>query len=246
MTVAWIEPDWPQVTGVRAAFTLRNGGVSPPPWSSLNLGRHVGDEAGRVAENRRRVTAALGLPATPAWLEQVHGRTVLELSAARLPAGRRADGAVTGRAGRVLAVQTADCLPVLLAARDGSRIGVAHAGWRGLAAGVLEAAVAAMDVPEERLQAWLGPAIGMSAYEVGPEVREQCLAGAPDAGEAFRPGREDRWQLDLAGLARHRLRALGVAVHGGQRCTASDRDRFFSYRRDGPTGRMAALIWRSG
>jgi YfiH family protein len=246
VTVAWIEPDWPRVAGVRAAFTLRDGGVSPPPWGSLNLGRQVGDDAARVAENRRRVATALGLPATPAWLEQVHGREVLELTAARLPPRRRADGAVTGRSGRVLAVQTADCLPVLMAARDGARIGVAHAGWRGLAAGVLEAAVAAMDVPPPRLQAWLGPAIGMSAYEVGPEVREQCLAGAPDADGAFRPGRADRWHLDLAGLARHRLAALGVAVHGGQWCTASDSDRFFSYRRDGPTGRMAALIWLSG
>jgi polyphenol oxidase len=247
MTPAWIVPDWPAPPGVRAVSTLRQGGVSPPPWTSLNLAGHVGDDPARVARNRDLLAQALGLPAAPAWLEQVHGREVLRLDQAELPAARVADGAVTARSGRVLAVLTADCLPVLFCRADGTGVGVAHAGWRGLAAGVLEATVAAMDAPPDQLLAWIGPGIGAAAYEVGADVRDACLAADVAAGEHFAPGRAGRWQFDLPGLARRRLVALGVAgVHGGQWCTHSDPVRFFSHRRDGaerPTGRMATLIW---
>lgn len=251
MTPAWIVPDWPAPPGVRAAASLRLGGVSPPPWHSLNLGDHVGDDPARVAENRRRLGQALALPEPPAWLAQVHGREVLPLDAEAVPAERIADAAVTGRAGRVLAVLTADCLPVLLCRADGRRIGVAHAGWRGLAEGVLEATVEALDAPPEEVLAWLGPGIGAAAYEVGADVRDACLAAGAgtevDADACFTPGRPGRWQFDLAGLARRRLEALGLAgIHGGQWCTHADAERFYSHRRDGadrPTGRMATLLW---
>jgi polyphenol oxidase len=253
MTPAWIVPAWPAPPAVRAASTLRTGGISPPPWDSLNLGDHVGDASERVAENRLRLGRALGLPGEPAWLAQVHGRDILRLEGAALPADRTADGVVTGRPGRVLGILTADCLPVLLCSRDGRRIGAAHAGWRGLADGVLEAAVAALEVPARELLAWIGPGIGAAAYEVGEEVRDACLASSPpgfETGACFapgRPGRPGHWQFDLAGLARRRLQALGIAgVYGGEWCTFSDPARFFSHRRDGAagaTGRMATLIW---
>jgi polyphenol oxidase len=247
MTPAWLEPDWPAPPGIRAAATLRAGGVSPPPWHALNLGDHVGDDPARVAANRRLLGEALGLPEAPAWLSQVHGREVLRLEGATLPAERVADGAVTGRPGRVLAVLTADCLPVLFCSADGRRIGVAHAGWRGLADGVLEATFAALGAPAAEVLAWIGPGIGAAAYEVGAEVRDACLAAWADAAESFAPGRPGRWQFDLAGLARRRLEALGLAaVHGGQWCTYADPARFYSHRRDGaagPTGRMATLLW---
>jgi polyphenol oxidase len=247
MTPAWFVPEWPAPPGIRAATTLRTGGVSPPPWHALNLGDHVGDDPARVAQNRRLLGEALGLPEAPAWLSQVHGREVLRLEGATLPAERIADGAVTGRPGRVLAVLTADCLPVLFCSADGRRIGVAHAGWRGLADGVLEATFAALGAPAAEVLAWIGPGIGAAAYEVGAEVRDACLAAGADAAESFAPGRPGRWQFDLAGLARRRLEALGLAgVHGGQWCTHADPARFYSHRRDGaagPTGRMATLLW---
>jgi YfiH family protein len=188
-----------RAAGVRAATTLRTGGVSPPPWHALNLGDHVGDDPARVAQNRRLLGEALGLPEAPAWLSQVHGREVLRLEGATLPAERVADGAVTGRPGRVLAVLTADCLPVLFCSADGRRIGVAHAGWRGLADGVLEATFAALGAPAAEVLAWIGPGIGAAAYEVGAEVRDACLAagrmprkasprGGPGAGSSTSPG----------------------------------------------------------
>lgn len=248
MIADWIVPAWPAPAGVFAASMCRTGGVSPPPWRSLNLGEHVGDHPARVAENRQRVAQALVLPAAPAWLEQVHGSEVLRLDDDELPAVRRADGAVTARTGRVLAVMTADCLPVLFCSANGQRIGIAHAGWRGLAQGVLEATVAALGPPVSALLAWIGPGIGAAAYEVGDEVRDACLAATPGAEECFAASRPGHWQCDLAGLARHRLAALGVGgIHGGEWCTFSNPARFFSHRRDGadqPTGRMATLIWR--
>lgn len=248
MNPAWLEPDWPAPACVRAAASLRVGGISPPPWESLNLGAHVGDAPERVAENRRRLAAVLALPAEPAWLEQVHGRQALLLDEGALPASREADAAVTTRPGRVLAVLTADCLPVLFCSSDGRGIGVAHAGWRGLAAGVLASAVDALAVPPGELLAWIGPAIGQEAYEVGPEVRAACIAATgAEAAEYFRAGRPGHWQFDLAGLARHRLETLGLGgIYGGHWCTHADPARFFSHRRDGadgPTGRMATLIW---
>ena len=238
-------PQWPAPPTVHAAFTLRTGGVSAPPYASLNIGAHVADAPAAVAENRRRVCVALQLTAAPAWLEQVHGTRVADLDA---PAQSHApaDAAVARQAQRVCVMQVADCLPVLFAARDGSTVGAAHAGWRGLAAGVLEATVTRLRVPPQDLLAWLGPCIGPAHFEVGSEVREAFLAHDTHAQACFTRNARGRWQCDLAGLARERLSALGVSdLFGGEWCTFADSARFFSYRRDGQCGRMAALIWRT-
>ncbi|MBV8405005.1 MAG: peptidoglycan editing factor PgeF [Gammaproteobacteria bacterium] len=245
--LATLTPDWPVPETVRAAFTLRTGGVSAPPCDSLNVGVHVGDDPQSVAENRRRIAAALGLPAEPVWMEQVHGVEVLDLDArGPLPGVHKADAALTRTTGRVCAVQVADCLPVLLAVRDGSAVAAAHAGWRGLAAGVLEATVRAFADRPGQLIAWLGPGISQAHFEVGEEVRRAFLAQDAGAAAAFTANARGRWQCDLAGLARQRLEKLGVAaVFGGGWCTYADAARFFSFRRDGRCGRMAALIWRA-
>jgi hypothetical protein len=202
----------------------------------------VGDDPGRVALNRARVREQLDLPAEPLWLRQVHGCEVAQASEG--PAGCTADAAVARGPGQVCAVMTADCLPVLLCDRRGRAVAAVHAGWRGLAAGVVEEAVAALGTGPDQVLAWLGPAIGPDAFEVGPEVRDRFLASDREAAKAFRPGAGDRWLADLYTLARRRLDAVGVqAVYGGGFCTYSEADRFFSYRRDGSTGRMASLIW---
>jgi YfiH family protein len=194
-----------------------------------------------VAENRRRLREALALPSEPAWLEQVHGIRVVELPDA--PQGP-ADAAVTFAKGCVCAVLVADCLPVFLANRAGDRVGIAHAGWRGLAAGIVEATVAALGCEPASLLAWLGPAIGPAAFEVAGEVREAFLARDAGSADAFRAGRAGHWHADLPALARRRLAAAGVTeVHGGALCTHADPARFYSYRRDGSTGRLAALAW---
>lgn len=240
-----IRPDWPAPTRVRAVSTTRDGGVSTGAWASLNLGGQTDDDPARVAENRRRLAAAAGCP-PPVWLRQVHGTGVVELAGPppRGSAAPVADAAVTGAAGRACAVLTADCLPVLLCDRAGTRVGAAHAGWRGLAAGVVEAALAALAVPPDSVLAWLGPCIGPAAFEVGPEVRDAFLAADPAAAPAFVAGRGDRWHADLRRLARRRLRAAGVtAIGASDACTASEPRRFFSHRRDGPCGRLATLIW---
>lgn len=238
-----IEPDWPAPPGVAAVATDRHGGTSEGPYASLNLGAHVGDDPACVAANRAALTAALDLPSEPAWLDQVHGARVIDLDDE--PPGT-ADAAVTSTAGRVLAVLTADCLPVLLASDDGARVGVAHAGWRGLAAGVLPAAVSSMGFAPARLRAWLGPAIGPANYEVGAEVYEALATGNAAAKRCFVPGRPGHWQADLYGLARLALAVAGVeAVFGGDFCTFADTARFFSHRRAAPCGRTATLIWRT-
>jgi YfiH family protein len=242
-----ILPDWPAPAGVRAAFSLRSHGVSSPPFDSFNIAAHVGDEPGAVAENRRRLREHLELPAEPTWLTQVHGSRVADLDVESSGGSLApADGAVTRIPDRVCAIQVADCMPVLFASADGAAIGAAHAGWRGLAAGVLDAVVAAMRAPPEGLFAWLGPAIGQTHFEVGDEVRAAFLAADPGAGAAFTANPRGRWQCDLHGLAKRRLATLGVTrIHGGACCTYADAGRFFSYRRDGRCGRMAALIWRA-
>jgi YfiH family protein len=240
-----LTPEWPVPPKVHAAFTLRSGGVSTAPFDSLNVGTHVGDEAAAVTENRRRVRAQLRLPEEPAWMEQVHGIEVIDLDVYRPAAGIAADAAITRRAGPVCAVQVADCLPVLLAARDGSAVAAAHAGWRGLAAGVLEATVRRLEVNPGGLIAWLGPAIGQAHFEVGEDVRSAFFGPDAAAANAFVANARGRWQCDLAGLARRRLTMLGVtAVFGGEWCTYANASRFFSFRRDGRCGRMAALVWR--
>ena len=246
MSVGLLPIDWSAPPQVGAACTLRGGGVSGVPWATLNLGSHVGDAADAVAENRRRVAAALALPAAPYWLQQAHGTVVLDadtvadVAAAAAPA----DAAVSRTAGRVLAILVADCMPVLLAALDGTVIGAAHAGWRGLAAGVLEAAIDAMGVPGAQLCAWLGPAIGPRHFEVGDEVREQFLAADAEAAAAFSANARGRWQCDLAWLARRRLQRAGLTrIASAGLCTYDEAARCYSYRRDGRTGRMAALLW---
>jgi YfiH family protein len=243
-----IRPDWNVASNVHAAFTLRTGGVSVAPFDTLNTAMHVGDASDAVVENRRRVREALALPAEPAWLEQVHGTRVVDLDASSASAsnGLRGDAAVARSRGRVCAIQVADCMPVLFADRAGSAVGAAHAGWRGLAAGVLEATVAALGGESADLAAWLGPAIGPEHFEVGEEVREAFVSKDAAAADAFVRNSRRRWQCDLNLLAVQRLAALGVTrMHGGNACTYADRSRFFSYRRDGRCGRMAALIWLS-
>jgi YfiH family protein len=237
----FLQPDWPAPARVRAVMTTRVGGVSAGAYESFNLATHVGDGEPAVAENRRRLRSALQLPSEPAWLEQVHGIGVAVVPG---PVTGPADAIVSFERGGVCAVLVADCLPVFLASRDGDRVGLAHAGWRGLAAGVVEATVAALDCNPSKLVGWLGPAVGPAAFEVGPEVREAFAVRDPAAAAEFRPGRDGRYLADLPALARRRLAACGVAsVSGGEYCTYSDPARFYSYRRDGVTGRMAALAW---
>lgn len=237
-----IIPDWPVPTRVRAVSTTRHGGVSAPPYDSLNLAEHVGDDPACVAENRRRLMAAVGYAAEPAWLEQIHGTNVIDAGTACAPMA--ADAAWTRAPGRPCVVMTADCLPVLLCDRAGTVVATVHAGWRGLAGDVIAATVASMKAPPAKLLAWLGPAIGPDAFEVGEEVRAAFLALDVGSAGCFRPSPAGRWLADLYALARRQLRRLGVtAIYGGEFCTFSDPKRFFSYRRENPTGRMATLIW---
>jgi YfiH family protein len=238
--------DWPLPAGVCAAFTTRLGGVSLAPWDSFNLGAHVGDDPSQVAQNRARLRQLLELRREPAWLQQVHGTTVAN---ADVPSADGppvvADAAVASHRDSACVIMVADCLPVLFTARDGARVGAAHAGWRGLAAGVLENTVQALGVAPGEIRAWLGPAILQPRFEVGADVRDAFTGRDPAAADYFQPNARGRWQADLVGLARRRLRALGVEdVSGGEWCTAADPRRFYSHRRDGRGGRMAALIWR--
>ena len=242
-SVRWLEADWPAPPGVVAGTTLRSGGVSRDPYASLNLGAHVGDDPEAVRSNRRRFVEACGLPAEPPWLRQVHGTHVI--SEGNAP-DQPADAIVGKRPGAICAVLTADCLPVVFASADGGEIAAAHAGWRGLAAGVLEAAVAALTAPAGDVLAWLGPAISQAAFEVGGEVREVFVQSDPGAAGCFWQNERGRWQADLYGLARLRLERCGVMrVFGGGRCTFGEPDAFFSYRRDGQCGRLATFVYRA-
>jgi YfiH family protein len=226
---------------VRCLSSLRCGGVSEAPYDSLNLGGHVGDVPQAVRENRERLKVAARLPREPDWLNQVHGKGVRILESD--PKGA-ADGAVTRQPGRVCAVLTADCLPVVFTTDSGEVIAAAHAGWRGLAAGILEATVGKMRAPAPSILAWLGPAIGPKHFEVGSEVREAFLAESAEAAPAFVANERGRFLADLYALARFRLARIGVKrVYGGDLCTFADKDRYFSHRRDGKTGRQATLIW---
>lgn len=243
MAPDFIIPDWPAPANVRALVTTRHGGVSIGPYASLNLGDHVGDDPAAVAANRHLLRTHL--PAEPVWLQQVHGTRCI--AAATAVPNSEADAAFTRSPGVVCAVLTADCLPILLCDTDGTVVAAAHAGWRGLAAGVIEATVAVMAVPGERLLAWLGPAIGPQHFEVGGEVRDTFIAHDPQAVQAFvaRPnGTQGKWLCDIYLLAAQRLKALGVCrLASADFCTVRDAERYFSYRRDGATGRMASLIW---
>jgi len=237
-----IEADWPAPKNVRAVATTRIGGVSVGAYASLNLGAHVGDDERAVSENRLRLRTSLGLPREPLWLNQVHGTAVVEVVSHGAPP--TADASFSRSPGQACAVLTADCLPVLFCDHGGTRVAAAHAGWRGLAGGVLESALRALGVAPNRVLAWLGPAIEQEMFEVGAEVREQFIARSADNAQAFEVNARGRWQADLYDLARRELARLGVTqiFGGGFRCYA-DRDRFYSYRRDGTTGRMATLVW---
>lgn len=237
-----IIPDWPAPANVRACSTMRQGGISAAPWDSLNLGAHVGDEPACVERNRQRLMELADLPSMPQWLEQVHATDVvrLNLEQQKMP---RADACITSEPGVVCAVMTADCLPVLFCSADGSEVAAAHAGWRGLCAGVLENTLAQFRSPAEQIHAWLGPAIGFNAFEVGAEVRSAFMAQHSAAAAAFRPA-GNKFYANLWLLAQQRLQAAGVkSVSADMRCTFQQRDDFFSFRRDGTTGRMATLIW---
>lgn len=245
LTDRWVFPDWPAPTNIRAAVTTRHGpGVSAAPFDRLNLGLRSGDAVDVVQANRGVLQQALALPASPRWLQQVHGTTVAELGP--LPGDHEpvADAAVSRLPGTVLAILTADCLPVLFCAADGSEIAAAHAGWRGLAGGVLEQTLTQLSTPPEHVLAWLGPCIGAVSYEVGEEVRSTFLARHAVAEPHFVPTRPGHWLCDLAGLARMILGDAGVRqIHGGGFDTFTDA-RFYSYRRDGAaSGRFASLIW---
>ena len=240
-----IEADWPAPGNVRAVATTRRGGVSPAPYDSLNLGAYTRDDPAHVTENRQRVVTQLGLPEMPRWLSQVHGREVVAASDVARDA-TKADAQWTAQPGTVLAVLTADCLPVVIVDASGAEVAAAHAGWRGLASGVLAATVATFRRPASQLMAWLGPAIGPADYEVDATVRDAFTAVDAGSASAFEPSRHGRWQCDLYALARQRLAAAGVsAVYGGGWSTAEEPQRFFSHRREGATGRMACLIWRT-
>ncbi|MEG7361884.1 peptidoglycan editing factor PgeF [Pseudomonas citronellolis] len=240
MTSPWLIPDWPAPANVRACVSTRAGGVSQAPFDSFNLGDHVGDEPAAVAENRRRLEQAQGC--RPAWLSQVHGIEVVEADPSRVAT---ADASWSATPGIACAVLTADCLPALFCDRAGTRVAAAHAGWRGLAGGVLEATLDKLAVPAAEVLVWLGPAIGPQAFEVGPEVREAFMADHAEAAAAFVPSvNAGRYMADIYQLARIRLAARGVtAVYGGGLCTFSDAERFYSYRRNPRTGRQASLVW---
>lgn len=237
-----IIPDWPAPKHVRTAITTRNGGYSHGPHNSLNLGDHADDNPTLVMKNRALLVERLHLPSEPRWLQQVHGCTVLESVEGEI--GNCADASTSTVAGQVCVVMTADCLPLLLCNRSGSRVAAVHAGWRGLADGVIEAAMASFADPGEDILAWLGPAIGPEKFEVGDEVRERFLTENPSDAAAFVSIGSGKWLADIYTLARTRLQSGNCGyVGGGDYCTVTESERFFSYRRDGITGRMASLIW---
>jgi YfiH family protein len=238
-----IRPEWPAAPNVRAFTTTRNGGYSLGQWSSLNLGLNCGDDPNHVKQNREVLETLL--PSEPRWLRQVHGNSVITCEEHR-DHRSEADAITSDQTGQVCAILTADCLPVLFSTRAGTKIAATHAGWRGLAAGVLEATVLALDSKPVELMAWLGPAIGPRAYEVGKDVYESFVQLDAENSTAFKP-HGDRWLADLYGLARLALARAGVEqVSGGQYCTYRQQDKFFSFRRDGITGRMATFIWMEG
>jgi YfiH family protein len=242
---AVLTPDWPAPPNVRAAVTTRRmAGRSLPPYDAMNLGSRCGDSADAVAANRDALMHALALPSAPRWLRQIHGIGVHDADPPAHENEPEADAAIARAGDRVLAILTADCLPLLFCADDGSAIGAAHAGWRGLAGGVIEATLARLGIPAARVLAWIGPAIGAPSYEVGDEVRDAFVSRHADSALAFAATRPGHWQCDLYTLARQRLAAAGVIqIHGGGFDTFTD-PRFYSYRRDHETGRFASLIWR--
>jgi YfiH family protein len=237
-----IVPNWPAPSQVKAYTTTRRGGHSQPPYNGLNLADHVGDDAEAVAANRTELVETLNLLLEPVWLKQVHGTSVLKANSKNTHG--TSDATFTTIYGQICVVMTADCLPVLFCNRVGTCVAAAHAGWRGLAGGVLEATLQRLNVPSKDILVWLGPAIGPQAFEVGNEVREAFMDFLPQAADAFKPTHKGYWLADLYLLARQRLAHQGVtAIYGGDFCTFTDAERFYSYRRNKITGRMASLIW---
>ncbi|CNI75976.1 inner membrane protein [Yersinia frederiksenii] len=237
-----ILPDWPAPASVKACSTTRHGGISEFPYDSLNLGTHVGDIAATVITNRQRLVEQGQLPQMPVWLEQVHGTRVLHLDGSAI-SDVQADAVYSRVVGQVCAVMTADCLPVLFCSLAGDEVAAAHAGWRGLCAGVLEQTMAQFNAAPSSIIAWLGPAIGPQQFEVGEEVKQAFIDIDTQAAAAFIPA-GTKYLADIYLLARQRLQAAGIhAIYGGDHCTVSEKQQFFSYRRDGITGRMASLVW---
>jgi len=238
---SWLTPDWPAPVNVHAAVTLRSGGVSLPPFDSLNPALHVGDDPAAVEKNRRFIKQALKLPSEPFWLQQIHSNRAVEaISTGLIP---EADASFTSQPQVVCVVMTADCLPVLLCDRQGQYVAAIHAGWRGLLSGIIENTLAAL--PKREWLVWLGPAIGPDSFEVGKDVREAFLQKSSVFSAGFRPGRPDKWLADIYELAKVQCSELHIdKIYGGGFCTVKDAQRFYSYRRDKHTGRMAALIWR--
>lgn len=235
----WLKADWPVASNIYAGTTLRTGGLSMAPYTSWNMGLHTGDDPQHVLQNRQK----LCLPAEPYWLEQVHGTQLVEAKQnSKMP--EQADGAYSRSKNTICAVMTADCLPVLFCDAKGQQVAAVHAGWRGLAAGILDNTVCQFSDPAETLLVWLGPAISQSAYEVGDEVRAAFTSRNTESKTAFKAGKKNHWWMDLYALARLNLARLGVEqVYGGDVCTYNDVEKFFSYRRDGETGRMLSVIW---
>lgn len=237
----WLIPDWPAPANVRAATTLRTGGVSCGAYTSLNPAMHVSDDADRVKQNRRIIEESLGLPSDPVWLDQIHSNRAVP--AVKTEPLQQADASYTAESGVVCAVMTADCLPLLVCAADGSQVAAIHAGWRGLLAGVIGNTISAMQKSD--FLVWLGPAIGPDCFEVGAEVRAAFLQKSAEFTTAFKQQNNGKWLADIYRLARIDLAMLGVdKVYGGGFCTVIEQERFYSYRRDKQTGRMATLIWR--
>ena len=237
----WLVPDWPAPANIHAATTLRTGGVSQGSYFSLNPATHVSDDTERVRQNRQIIREMLDLPAEPIWLDQIHSSRAVK--ALNPPSPQQADASYTNESGVVCAVMTADCLPLLVCSTDGTQVAAIHAGWRGLLAGVISNTVVAMQ--QQNLLVWLGPAIGPDCFEVGTEVRDAFLEKSAEFNNAFKEQSNDKWLADIYQLARIELAALGITkVYGGTNCTVTEHERFYSYRRDTQTGRMATLIWR--
>jgi len=237
----WIKPDWPLPDNVHAAVTLRTGGVSQGQYASLNSALHVGDKVEDVLANRKIIKTMLQLPAEPIWLKQVHGANIVK--ADQVQGIVQADGSFSDQGNTVCAVLTADCLPLLLATGDGDLVAAVHAGWRGLLAGIIEQTTKVMGTND--LMVWLGPAIGADCFEVGGEVRDAFVNRSVEFASAFKPQPNYKWLADIYSLARINLTQLGIGkIYGGQYCTFTEKNRFYSYRREGETGRMSTLIWR--
>jgi hypothetical protein len=237
-------PDWPAPESVRAAVTTRQSGASSAPYDSFNLGDHVGDKSRHVAQNRQQLITALQLPGSPLWLQQVHSTTVWQAEADSTQ--RVADAIIARSRQTVCAILSADCLPLLLCSQDGDEVAAIHVGWRGLAQGIIQNTIRQLKTPAGQMMVWMGPAIGPAAYEVDQPVHERFVHHNSALASCFTRSRAGHWQMDIYAIARQILGSLGVThIYGGEHCTYSDSDLFFSHRRDGTTGRMASLIWIS-